>query len=123
MIALPGSELAFTLQLTNPGPEELQDVRIVDNLPATLLLKDVEVYGGEAEIAGNGFTIVLDRLAPGQPVIITVRVQIAASAVASAVIDHRPVARYGGAEQPWPLLSVGLPPAELPPTGGDCLPL
>jgi hypothetical protein len=87
-------------------------------LPATLLLKDVAVYGEEVEIAGNGFTVVLDRLLPGLPVIITVRVEVAADAAPGSVIDYQPVVSYGGTEQSWPLLSVGLPPAELPPTGG-----
>jgi len=119
MMALPGSDLNFTLQLTNPGPEELLDVRIEDDLPASLQLQDVSVYGGQVEIAGSRFTVTLDRLALGQTVIITVRTQVAASAALGTVIDHRPVAIYASLEQHWPLLSVPLPPAGLPPTGEE----
>ena len=118
-LALPGSELTFTLQLTNRGSEELLDVRIVDDLPALLVLKDVAVYGAEMEIAGNQVTIILDRLAPDLPVVITVRVQVALDAKRGAVIDHQPAALYSGVEQKWPMLSIGLPPAELPATGSD----
>ena len=119
-MALPGSELAFTLQLTNLGPEELLDVRIEDVLPASLLLQDVAVYGGEVQTAGNRVTITLDRLAPGLTVVITVRAQVAADVALGVIIDHQPVVYYADVEQRWPLLSVALPPAELPPTGGDC---
>jgi len=119
-MALPGSELAFTLQLTNPGPEELLDVRIEDVLPASLLLQDVAVYGGEVETAGNRVTITLERLVPGLTVVITVRAQVVADVALGTIIDHQPVVYYADVEQRWPLLSVALPPAELPPTGGDC---
>ena len=120
-MALPGSELAFTLQLTNPGPGELLDVRIEDVLPASLLLQDVAVYGGEVETAGNRVTITLDRLAPGLTVVITVRAQVVADAALGTIIDHQPVVYYyADVEQRWPLLSMALPPAELPPTGGGC---
>ena len=119
MMALPGSDLAFTLQLTNSGPEELVDVQIEDDLHASLQLQDVSVYGGDVEISGHSYTVTLDRLALGQTVIITVRTQVAASAALGTVIDHRPVAIYDNLEQHWPLLSVALPPAELPPTGEE----
>jgi len=119
-MALPGSELAFTLQLTNLGPEELLDVRIEDVLPASLLLQDVAVYGGEVEMVGNRVTITLERLAPGLTVVITVRAQVAADVALGVIIDHQPVVYYADIEQRWPLLSVALPPAELPPTGGGC---
>ncbi len=119
-MALPGSELAFTLQLTNLGPGELLDVRIEDVLPASLLLQDVAVYGGEVETAGNRVTITLDRLASGLTVVITVRAQVAADVALGTIIDHQPVVYYADVEQRWPLLSVALPPVELPPTGGDC---
>ena len=119
-MALPGSELVFTLQLTNPGPEELLDVRIEDVLPVSLLLQDVAVYGGEVETAGNRVTITLDRLAPGLTVVITMRAQVAEDAALGTIIDHQPAVYYADVEQRWPLLSVALPPAELPPTGGGC---
>jgi len=118
--ALPGADLAFTLQLTNPGPEELLDVRVEDDLPAPLLLQDVSVNGGQVEIVGSRFTVTLDRLAPGQTVIITVLTRVASSAALGTVIDHRPVAYYANLRQWWPPLSVPLPPAELPRTGGEC---
>ena len=118
--ALPGTVLTFILQLTNPGPEELLDVRIEDILPSSLVLQKVAVYAGQVEIVGHRATITLDRLASGQTVVITVRVQVAADAVPGTIIDHQPVAHYAGVEQRWPLLSVALPPAELPPTGGAC---
>ena len=119
-MTLPGSVLTFTLQLTNVGPAELLDVRIEDILPSSLVLQDVAVYLGKVETVGHRATITLDRLASGQTVVITVRVQVAADAVPGTIIDHQPVAYYAGVEQRWPLLSVALPPAELPPTGGAC---
>lgn len=117
-IALPGAELIFTLQLTNRGPQELRGVRVVDVLPSSLLLQDVAVYGGRVETVGNRATITLDRLASGLTVLITVRVRVAANAVPGTIIDHQPVVYYADGKQSWPLLSVALPPAELPPTGG-----
>jgi len=117
-MALPGSELVFTLQLTHAGPEELLDVRIEDVLPASLLLQEVAVYGGEVETAGNRVTITLDRLAPGLTVVITVRAQVVADVALGTIIDHQPVVYDADVEQRWPLWSVALPPAELPPTGG-----
>jgi uncharacterized repeat protein (TIGR01451 family) len=116
----PGAELTFTLQLTNPGPQGLQDVLIEDILPDALLLLDVAAYGGEPEVSGNRFSVLLDRLAPGLPVIITVRAQVASDTAAGAVIDHQPTVTVAGLEQRWPLLSVGLPPTQLPPTGDSC---
>jgi hypothetical protein len=94
-------------------------VRIEDVLPASLILQDVAAYGANTEIVGNRVTIGLDRLAPGLTLIITVRVQVAANATPGAVIDHEPVVTVAGVQHRWPLLSVGLPPAELPPTGGS----
>ena len=119
-IALPGTVLTFTLQLTNLGPAELLDVRIEDVLPSQLLLQEVAVYSGQVETTDNRVTITLARLSGGQTVVITVRVLVAADAVPGTIIDHQPVVFYAGMEQYWPLLSVALPPAELPPTGGVC---
>jgi uncharacterized repeat protein (TIGR01451 family) len=115
--ALPGDELTFTLQLTNPGPDELRDVRIADLLPDTLVLLEVSVYGGEPQIDGNGFTVAFDRLAVGLPVIITVRTQVSPDAAWGEIIDHQPVITAQGLEQRWPLLTVPLPPNQLPATG------
>jgi hypothetical protein len=64
--------------------------------------------------------LALDRLAPGLPVIITVQTRVAPDTPLGTVIDHQPKVTVAGLEQLWPLLSVGLPPAELPPTGDIC---
>ena len=46
-------------------------------------------------------------------------VKVAVDAIPGVVIDHQPVAIVAGVQHRWPLLSLGLPPAELPPTGGS----
>lgn len=117
-IARPGDPLTFTLQLTNVGSEELLDLRVEDELPPPLLLQDVAAYGGRVEVAGRRVTIAFDRLAAGLTVVITIKVQVAADAAWGTVIEHRPMVHYAGTTQHWPPVSVALPPAELPPTGG-----
>jgi len=117
-MASPGSEIAFTLLLTNPGPAELVDVRVEDFLPPSLLLEDVDVYSGWVEITDNRATIILDRVAGGLTVVITVKVRVVEDAALGSVVEHQPLVSYAGMKQYWPPLSVALPPAELPPTGG-----
>jgi len=108
----------FTLQLTNPGPAELRDLRVEDVLPGALLLQNVEVYLGQVEMVGNRAMVLLGPLAPGLTSVITVRTSVANDAPFGSVIEHRPMVTFGAVQQWWPVLTVALPPAELPATGG-----
>ncbi|MEZ4835235.1 MAG: hypothetical protein R2873_25145 [Caldilineaceae bacterium] len=118
--ALPGQEVEILFTVTNPSAETANNVRVRNQLPASLILISTEVdEDGTAslETEEGGATVVLfawDMLGPNASAEATLTVIVDPSAAAGTVIDNLAVAFADNGAPYTAGVSIGLPPAILP---------
>ena len=85
----PGGELAYTISVTNKGPDTAQAVRVTDNLPSTVtFVKCSANKGGVCGGAGNKRTIFFESLASGATATITLNTTASNSLTRAATINN-----------------------------------
>lgn len=77
--AAPGEIVTWTISLTNPGPNPLTNVRVVDTLPSQLELLSASASIGTATISGQTVTFTAPGLAVGASAQVTVRSRVRGS--------------------------------------------
>ena len=83
--ALAGDPLAYTLTVTNAGPDAASGVALSDALPAALTSPTVTTTTGTCSIASGTLSCSLGTLASGGTVTVTVAGTLAASAAAASI--------------------------------------
>jgi uncharacterized repeat protein (TIGR01451 family) len=116
--AWPGATLHYTLTLSNQGTAAARQISILDPLPEGVvpgtLSGDVD-----AQWEGQVLTARIPILPPGSQVVIAFTSDVQADAPPGGVISNQASATASGGLSAAASASVGLPPAELPPTGGS----
>jgi uncharacterized repeat protein (TIGR01451 family) len=113
----PGATVTFTLTVTNTGPAALRQVTVTDLLAEGLA--PGEVISGEATWDGNTLRATIPSLLPGAKLALVYTATVTATAPGQAIVTRANATAAGGA-QAAASLTLGLPPSELPATGG-CL--
>jgi uncharacterized repeat protein (TIGR01451 family) len=85
----PGGELAYTIIITNNGPDTAQSVRVTDNLPSTVtFVKCMANKGGVCAGAGNKRAIFFASLTGGVIATITLHTTASNSLTQGATINN-----------------------------------
>lgn len=113
----PGASVTFTLTVTNLGRTPLQQVTVADTLAEGL--EPGDVVNGKAAWDGNTLRASALALAAGAKLVIVYTARVTATAPGQAIVS-RVTANAAGGAQATASLTLGLPPSELPATGG-CL--
>jgi uncharacterized repeat protein (TIGR01451 family) len=113
----PGATVTFTLTVTNAGRTALQQLVIEDVLANAL--EPGEVISGEATWQARTLRATAATLAPGARLVI-VYTAVVGSTQPGQAISSRVTATAAGGARGTATLTLGLPPAELPVTGGAC---
>jgi len=117
---VPGGQFAYELRVTNIGatPAEQLEARVF--LPAQVTLKETHLSAGQYQMeAGHTILARLESLPAGQSWSITAVVVVDPSAPPGTVLKAWAEVSHAGAVWRSPAAAVALPPAELPPTGGE----
>ena len=113
----PGASVTFTLTVTNQGRTPLQQVTVADVLAQGL--EPGEVLSGDAKWDGATLRASAPTLAAGAKLVYVYTARVTATAPGQAIVTRATATATGGA-QATTSLTLGLPPSELPATGG-CL--
>lgn len=111
----PGATVTFTLTVTNRGPAELRQIAVADLLAAGLA--PGEVVAGDATWDGNTLRATIPSLPAGGKLALVYTATVTATAPGQAITTRATATAAGGA-QAAAILTLGLPPSELPVTGG-----
>lgn len=119
-LALPGEEVIFTIEVTNPGQEAAVDVVVVDTLSEHLELLEVNATQGTILVEGQTVTVQVGVVGSGFVVEIVIRTRVRADA--PAPLDLENVVRFhspNGGDFDSPPATVVVPGVSLPRTGGS----
>ncbi len=97
-VAPAGSDLNFTINVTNTGSGVLNNLVIDDLLPPDFTIVSATATAGAVSINGQGIMFTLDLLQPGQTVTILIRARVKDTASATINIFTACVRDAGGAE-------------------------
>jgi uncharacterized repeat protein (TIGR01451 family) len=111
----PGASVTFTLTVTNAGRTPLQQVNIEDVLAQGL--EPGDVLSGDATWDGTTLRATAASLAPGAQIALVYTARVTATAPGQAIVTRASATATGGARA-TASLTLGLPPSELPATGG-----
>ena len=115
----PGATVTFTVTVANAGATVLQQVNIEDVLAQGL--EPGEVLSGEATWDGDTLRASAPTLAAGGKLVLVYTARVTATAPGQAITTRATVTAAGGARA-TASLTLGLPPSELPATGGRLQP-
>lgn len=113
----PGASVTFTLTVTNLGRAPLQQVTVADVLAQGL--EPGDIVSGSAKWDGTTLRATAPTLAAGAKLIVVYTARVTATVPGQAIVTRVTATAAGGA-QAAATLTLGLPPSELPATGG-CL--
>jgi uncharacterized repeat protein (TIGR01451 family) len=113
----PDAMVTFTLTVTNLGRTPLQQVTVADVLAQGL--EPGAVISGDATWDGTTLRASAPSLAAGAKLALVYTARVTATAPGQAIITRATATAAGGASAAASL-TLGLPPSELPATGG-CL--
>lgn len=117
--AAPGNTYAYELRVRNAGGRSAGAIEVWLTLPAQVTIQEVRLPAGRHTIEPDGrIHAAVDDLAPGEVWNIIATVQVRPSAPLGTVMEAWAEVRHAGGTWKSPVVSVALPPAELPPTGG-----
>ena len=119
--AWPSATLYYTLTLTNRGTAAAQQILLTGNLPQGLEPGPLPA-GSPATWEGRTLRAQQAVLAPGARWVVAFTATVRPDALPGQVLLNRATATAAGGYQASASVTVALPPAELPPTGGiaDC---
>jgi len=116
---VPGATVTFTLTVTNAGATALQDIVVEDVLPQGL--EPGQVLSGGATWDGRTLRLTAPSLASGARLTVVYTTRVSASDPGAAILTRVTATAAGGVSK-TATLALGLPPSELPVTGGSVLP-
>ena len=111
----PGATVTFTLTLTNEGATPLQQIVVADLLAEGL--EPGEIVRGDAAWDGNTLRATAAELPAGGKLELVYTARVTATAPGQAIVTRASATAAGGARAAASL-TLGLPPSELPATGG-----
>jgi hypothetical protein len=111
----PGASVTFTLTVTNRGATPLRQITVTDLLAEGLA--PGEILDGDATWDGNTLRATIPTLAAGGSLALVYTANVTATAPGQAIVTRATATAAGGA-QAAASLTLGLPPSELPATGG-----
>ena len=86
-IAIPGQIITWTITVSNPNENTLNDVVVSDVIMDDLTIVEASSSAGTVVIDGQTVTVTLATLQPGQTVTITIRTRVS-DAPSVTVIDN-----------------------------------
>lgn len=86
--AAPGDTVTWTITAGNPGPQTLNNVRVVDTVPAQFEVLSVSTTLGTGSVNGQTVTVTIPTLAVGANAQITVRSRIRISAQPPYLLEN-----------------------------------
>jgi len=113
----PGATLHYTLTLSNRGTASAQQIVIQDTLPVDLIPGAI-APGPDTRWDGQTLQAQVPILPPGSQLVIAFSAEVRPNARPGGAISNQASATAAGNLQAVASVSVTLPPAELPPTGG-----
>lgn len=116
--AIPGEPLLFRVVVTNTGEVPAAEVLLSADVPAWLQVQDLQADAGSTALNGQTAEAMVEVLSPGARAQWLIAAVVADDAPLGAVIDLLVAADTAEGAHRSAGVSVPLPPAELPPTGG-----
>jgi uncharacterized repeat protein (TIGR01451 family) len=113
----PGATVAFTLTVTNNGAAPLNQIDVIDALGDGL--EADEILSGDAKWEENALRAAAATLPAGAKLTYVYTARVTATTPGQAIVTRATATAAGGARA-VASLTLGLPPSELPATGG-CL--
>ncbi|MGE5603840.1 MAG: hypothetical protein ACM30E_12375 [Nitrososphaerales archaeon] len=111
----PGATVEFTATLSNTGRQPLTQVVLEAQLAAGL--EPVAVVSGSGTWQGRTLRVTAPSLAPGSPLAVVYSARVSATN-ASQAVAARAVASSAGCPRKTASVTLGMPPSQLPATGG-----
>jgi uncharacterized repeat protein (TIGR01451 family) len=118
IVAWPGATLHYTLTLSNQGTASARQVSILDPLPEGVV-PGTASGDVDAQWEGQVLKAQIPILPPASQVVIAFTANVRVNTPPGGVISNQASATASGGPAATAGASVGLPPAELPPTGGS----
>ncbi len=112
----PGATVVFTATLSNTGRQPLTQVVLDSQLPAGL--DPIAVLDGSGAWQGRTMRAAIASLAPGGRLAVVYSARVAPSSTATS-IPVNAVATSAGCPRKVARVTLGMPPSELPATGGS----
>jgi len=120
---VPGDVVVLTLQLANNTTAPAEGVVVLLPLSEPLQALEATTSLGNVVIEGQRVRAEVNTLAAGSQALITVRVRVPASVPMGTLFHLQGSLTFAGGERQSNLITLTLPPAELPVTGGAGLSL
>lgn len=111
-----GATVVFTATLTNTGKQPLRQIVLEDQLAAGL--EPGPVISGDGSWQGRKFTATAATVSPGAKLVEVYSATVSASLPSQAIVE-RVNASTAGCPKKTAAVTLGLPPSQLPATGGS----
>ncbi|MCS6836523.1 MAG: GEVED domain-containing protein [Anaerolineae bacterium] len=87
-LALPGEVITWTITVTNPNPVSVDNVTVVENMPAEFIIDSVSASRGTVTRSGQRLTISLGTMTAGEQVTIIVQTRLNPRAITTSSVTN-----------------------------------